>query len=71
MFICLCGYKILLFILFQAPLEVICLIPELCYITGLTDVMRSDFKVMKVRRNLYNKTFVSKMKTAQLLGLFP
>ncbi|CAH0561242.1 unnamed protein product [Brassicogethes aeneus] len=25
----------------------ICLVPELCYLTGLTDVMRNDFKVMK------------------------
>ncbi|XP_076360662.1 piwi-like protein 1 [Tachypleus tridentatus] len=25
----------------------ICLVPELCYMTGLTDDMRSDFKVMK------------------------
>lgn len=25
----------------------ICLIPELCFMTGLTDEMRSDFKVMK------------------------
>lgn len=25
----------------------ICLIPEICYMTGLTDEMRSDFKVMK------------------------
>lgn len=25
----------------------ICLVPELCYLTGLTDEMRSDFKVMK------------------------
>lgn len=23
------------------------LVPELCYLTGLTDEMRSDFKVMK------------------------
>ena len=26
-----------------------CLIPELCYITGLTDAIRQDFRVMKVR----------------------
>ncbi|KAF5284570.1 hypothetical protein FQR65_LT02396 [Abscondita terminalis] len=25
----------------------ICLVPELCYLTGLTDEMRADFKVMK------------------------
>ena len=24
-----------------------CLVPELCYLTGLTDEMRSDFHVMK------------------------
>lgn len=29
------------------PLEVICLIPELCSMTGLTDDMRADFRVMK------------------------
>lgn len=29
------------------PLEVICLIPELCSMTGLTDAIRSDFRVMK------------------------
>ena len=28
--------------------ENICLIPELCYLTGLTDELRSDFRVMKV-----------------------
>lgn len=28
--------------------EVICLIPELCSMTGLTDIARSDFRVMKV-----------------------
>lgn len=27
--------------------EVICLIPELCYMSGLTDALRKDFKVMK------------------------
>ncbi|XP_055936429.1 piwi-like protein Ago3 [Argiope bruennichi] len=27
--------------------QLICLIPELCFMTGLTDTMRSDFKVMK------------------------
>lgn len=29
------------------PLEVICLIPELCSMTGLTDAIRADFRVMK------------------------
>ncbi|XP_054711719.1 piwi-like protein Ago3 [Uloborus diversus] len=27
--------------------KIICLVPELCFMTGLTDAMRSDFKVMK------------------------
>ncbi|KAF2362479.1 PAZ domain, partial [Trinorchestia longiramus] len=27
--------------------QLICLIPELCYMTGLTDEMRGDFRVMK------------------------
>lgn len=27
--------------------HLICLVPELCFLTGLTDVMRNDFKVMK------------------------
>lgn len=32
----------------EQPLEqIICLVPELCYMTGLTDEMRADFKVMK------------------------
>ena len=26
----------------------VCLVPELCAMTGLTDAARSDFKVMKV-----------------------
>jgi len=29
------------------PLEIICLIPELCSMTGLTDAIRADFRVMK------------------------
>ena len=32
----------------QKMLEVICLIPELSFMTGLSDEMRSDYKVMKV-----------------------
>ena len=31
----------------QAPEEVICLVPELCCMTGLTDYARSDFRIMK------------------------
>ena len=27
--------------------EMVCLVPELCVITGLTDEMRKDFRVMK------------------------
>lgn len=33
---------------FQEGTELICLIPELCKMTGLTDEMRKDFTVMKV-----------------------
>lgn len=41
--------KVLFFFLFQGKLlEVICLIPELCSMTGLTDAIRADFRVMKV-----------------------
>jgi aubergine-like protein len=25
----------------------VCLVPELCYLTGLTDEMKNDFRVMK------------------------
>ncbi|XP_069194478.1 piwi-like protein Ago3 isoform X2 [Procambarus clarkii] len=31
----------------QGSKRVLCLIPELCYMTGMTDDMRSDFRVMK------------------------
>lgn len=31
----------------KKQLEVICLIPEFCYMTGLTDDLRQDFRVMK------------------------
>ncbi|XP_063613916.1 piwi-like protein Ago3 [Penaeus indicus] len=31
----------------QGTTKFLCLIPELCYMTGLTDDMRSDFRVMK------------------------
>jgi hypothetical protein len=27
--------------------QLVCLVPELCYLTGLTDTMRNDFHVMK------------------------
>lgn len=52
--------------------NMICLIPELCYLTGLTDKMRSDFKVMKdiatytrvtpAQRNLGFKKFLKNLK---------
>ena len=35
----------------RKQLEVICLIPELCSMTGLTDAIRADFRVMKVSRH--------------------
>ncbi|XP_046554739.1 LOW QUALITY PROTEIN: piwi-like protein Ago3 [Haliotis rubra] len=31
----------------EPKIEMICLVPELCYMTGLTDEMRSDFRLMK------------------------
>jgi aubergine-like protein len=31
----------------QEEEQMVCLVPELCYLTGLTDEMRSDFHVMK------------------------
>ncbi|XP_052899099.1 protein argonaute-3 [Anopheles moucheti] len=32
----------------EKPLEIsLCLVPELCYLTGLTDEMRKDYKVMR------------------------
>jgi aubergine-like protein len=27
--------------------HMVCLVPELCYLTGLTDEMKNDFRVMK------------------------
>lgn len=48
------------------------LVPELCYITGLTDTMRSDMKVMKdvaqytrispAQRHMSLKKFISNVK---------
>ena len=32
------------------PLPLICLVPELCHMTGLLDSDRADFRVMKVRK---------------------
>ncbi|KFB43049.1 AGAP008862-PA-like protein [Anopheles sinensis] len=31
----------------QPEQQLVCLVPEICYLTGLTDEMRSDFKVMR------------------------
>ena len=31
----------------EEPEQVICLVPELCSMTGLTDKARNDFRVMK------------------------
>lgn len=54
--------------------ELICLIPEFCYMTGLTDDMRSDFKVMKdiaahtrvtpMQRQMTLKKFVESIKSS-------
>ena len=38
------------FLLQRPQLEVICLVPELCSLTGLTDNIKQDFRVMKVRQ---------------------
>lgn len=35
------------FVNHQGKTKLVCLIPELCYMTGLTDEMRNDFHVMK------------------------
>ena len=37
-------------------LGLVCLIPELCNITGLTDAVRQDFRVMKVSTIGKNET---------------
>ena len=52
--------------------NLICLIPELCFMTGLTDKMRADFKVMKdiaaytrvtpAQRNMGFKKFIQNLK---------
>ena len=53
--IALVGYKLYkfdlycLFVVYQEPEQVICLVPELCSMTGLTDKARNDFRVMKVK----------------------
>lgn len=56
------------------------LVPELCYITGLTDTMRSDMKVMKdvaqytrispAQRHMSLKKFISNVKCIFFLFKF-
>ena len=36
--------------------RIICLIPEFCLMTGLTDAMRADFKIMKEVANITRVT---------------
>lgn len=53
------------------------LVPELCYLTGLTDEMRSDFKVMKDvatytrvspnQRQLALNTFIDSIRSEYIL----
>ncbi|KAM7451808.1 Piwi-like protein 2 [Porites harrisoni] len=45
----------------------VCLIPELCYITGLTDAIRQDFRVMK---DIAAHTRVSPMQRQQAMMKF-
>nr|ANZ54961.1 piwi 2 [Fimbriaphyllia ancora] len=45
----------------------VCLIPELCYITGLTDAVRQDFRVMK---DIAAHTRVSPMQRQQAMMKF-
>ncbi|XP_071132212.1 piwi-like protein 1 [Mytilus edulis] len=47
--------------------ENICLIPELCYMTGLTDELRSDFRVMK---DIATHTRVSPAQRKLTMGKF-
>ena len=37
--------------------KLICLIPELCLLTGMTDAMRADFRIMKEVRYYKYKSF--------------
>jgi len=46
-----------MFVVYVWQLELICLIPELCCLTGLTDDIRQDFRVMKVRQDLISHTY--------------
>lgn len=52
----------------QAPQEVICLVPELCCMTGLTDYARSDFRVMKVRASCSMTTIGPQTPSTPPLG---
>lgn len=45
--------------------RIICLIPELCYLTGLTDQMRNDFSVMKSIAEYTRLTPSSRMHALQ------
>ena len=48
--------------LLQGKPGLVCLIPELCYITGLTDAVRQDFRVMKVSVTVLELGSLSKDK---------
>jgi aubergine-like protein len=50
-----------------AESEVICLIPELCSLTGLTDDIRKDFRIMK---ELANHTRVAPTQRYESLKMF-
>lgn len=45
----------------------LCLVPELSYITGLTDQLRTDYKLM---RDIANRTNLTAMKRMQMLEKF-
>lgn len=47
----------------------ICLIPELCYMTGLTDEIRQDFRVMKVKIICYMSQICFSNKLANHLHM--
>lgn len=46
----------------EPQLLVFCIVPEICYLTGLTDEMRADYKVVK-RRQMKKKLFLSSYST--------
>ena len=49
----------------------VCLIPEFCYITGLTDAVRQDFRVMKVSFFQYNRIAATKRVTFDSMDRLP